>query len=361
MITGSQEGDIRLWHIDGSLVSELRGAHKSKIHSIKYNHKNSMIGSLSIDGTVHLWKLKNDHLNRFLKLNLGSARSLAFDPKRNILITGHYDGMIYFWNISEGGKLINKIKAHQEGINTLITSIDGKKLFSGADDATIRVWSIDKSKLLTTLKGHDKRVLSLSISDKILASASSDNMIYIWDTEHGIPIRKLEGHTDWVYSLSFRSSFYPDKGLASASADKTIKLWNIETGEIRQSLKKHNDFIYSLAYSTDENILASGSADGTIRIWDDALLINNSMFEKYDPHLVSEALQFVWKIGLNKEKLKFVQKSRESLRLDYGSCRTDHLDSLLAPPKPGKSKIEQLVGWLEAQKQYARCVKSETM
>jgi len=58
-------------------------------------------------------------------------------------------------------------------------------------------------------------------------------------------------------------------------------------------------------------VLASGLSDNTIWLWDDAIFISIALFEKYDPHQVSRALQFLWGMGLDEDELKFTHKVRK--------------------------------------------------
>ena len=76
-----------------------------------------------------------------------------------------------------------------------------------------------------SLAGHQDAVNSVSFSPdgKTIASVSWDKTIKLWTVADGKELRTLSGHQDAVNSVSFS----PDgKTIASASGDKTIKLWN---------------------------------------------------------------------------------------------------------------------------------------
>ncbi len=59
-----------------------------------------------------------------------------------------------------------------------------------------------------------------------MASGSEDNTVKLWSVESQKEVTTLQGHSDSVYSVAFS----PDgKYLASRSSDKTVKLWSVES------------------------------------------------------------------------------------------------------------------------------------
>ncbi|MEM9927615.1 MAG: WD40 repeat domain-containing protein, partial [Cyanobacteria bacterium P01_D01_bin.50] len=206
----------------------------------------------------------------------------------------------------------NRLQAHQDDINSIVFSPDGKIFASASDDKTIKLWNLDGS-LDKILGKHEGEVWSLDFNDdgKILASIDENGMINLWNIvdkklikgdinaqgeniedpylaynvkftpdgnlfaaggDQKIKIFKLDGtlhneltgHTRATTDISFT----PDsKILASTSEDGTVKLWNIDNGQNLYTFDKHRNPFVSVSFAGDTNLLAAASFDGNIHIW----------------------------------------------------------------------------------------------
>ncbi len=202
------------------------------------------------------------------------------------------------------------LHGHENLVNCISISPDGKLLASGSSDKTVRLWSLPDGKPLKTLTKHSDPITRLAISPdgKLLASGCLDPKVILWSLPDGKPLKVLTGSgpSGSVSSLGISpdgkllaSSYYnhinvallslpdgtlqtltrhrngvsslaisPDgKLLASGSSDKTIRLWSLPGGKPLQTLTGYSDGVSSLTISPDGKLLASGSYDKTIRLW----------------------------------------------------------------------------------------------
>jgi hypothetical protein len=161
----------------------------------------------------------------------------------------------YLWRLSH--RFSSNLR-HNDAINSVAFSPDGKRLATGSNDRTVKLWDAATGQETLTLKGHSDAVWSVAFSPdgKRLATGSRDCTVKLWDAGAGQELLTLKGHSDAVGSVAFS----PDgKRLATGSKDRTVKLWDAATGQETLTLKGHSDAVWSVAFSPDGKRLAPGA------------------------------------------------------------------------------------------------------
>ncbi|MBD2340169.1 ribosome assembly protein 4 [Calothrix sp. FACHB-156] len=254
--------------------------HNSSVNSVTFSPDGQQLASGSDDNTIKLWDVSTGKVIQTLPplreatptesyIDSGhqdSVTSIAFSSDGKKLASGSEDKTIKLWDITTG-KLLQTFSGHGDVIKTIALSSDGQKLASGSKDKTIKLWDVSTGKLLQTFSGHGDVVNSVALSSdgQKLASGSKDKTIKLWDVSTGKLLQTLIVHRDAVNSVAFS----PDgQHLASGSDDNTIKLWNFSISNVPQTLSGHSNPVNSVAFSSDGKQLLSGSNDKTIKLWD---------------------------------------------------------------------------------------------
>ena len=67
---------------------------------------------------------------------------------------------------------------------SVAVSGDGKRVVSGSEDQTVRVWDVETGECLKVMEGHTKMVSSVAVSrDGKRVSGSWDKTVRVWDVE----------------------------------------------------------------------------------------------------------------------------------------------------------------------------------
>jgi WD40 repeat protein/serine/threonine protein kinase len=223
----------------------------------------------------YLYTLFNHLRQQTLRGHTGSVYSVAFSPDGKRLVSGSEDHTVKVWDAVTGQETLT-LRGHSGPVYSVAFSPDGKRLLSGsaryynggrAADGEVKVWDAQTGHETLTLQGHTGAVHSVAFSPdgKRLASASTDQTVKVWEAQTGQLTLSLKGHTGPVYSVAFS----PDgKRLVSGSGDRTVRLWDALTGQETLSHKGHTGRDHSVAFSPDGKRIASGSEDQTVRVWD---------------------------------------------------------------------------------------------
>jgi len=153
--------------------------------------------------------------------------ALLFSPRESVIRQIFVDEIphwIRILGVSEErwSACLQTLEGHRDSVEAVTFSPDGKKVASGSDDCTIRLWDTATGTALHTLGGHQGSVsvVAFSPDGKTVAPGSHDNTVRLWDAATGAALHRLEGRL--IQQLDFSGEvpcLKTDRGLQYIQCD----------------------------------------------------------------------------------------------------------------------------------------------
>jgi WD40 repeat protein len=178
----------------------------------------------SQDSIIALWNVFAAKEGVVLDNRENYVNGVDFDPESTILAVGGIDGVV-LWDILSG-----KRKAFLEfkNVASVLFSPDGTLLAVGNISNTIKLWSVNTGRMLTTLEdsltSYTEQYWWLFKKDgTILISYTTshpERLTQVWDVTTGKVISTLNG----MYYPALR----PDETMLATSDEENVVIWGIE-------------------------------------------------------------------------------------------------------------------------------------
>ena len=203
------------------------------------------------------------YLLREFEIERVSMKSVAFSTDGNYIVSGASDAYVHVWDVNRGEQVCQM--KHRNSVNTVTFSYDGTRILSCSLDKTIRIWNTKGDELLRIENKYNSFMSAAFTRDGskvVCCNSNKGNLVY--DASTGEELVFIYWDTD-TFCVALNHN---DSQVASACEDTLVRTWDPNTGDIIATFKGHEERVTCVTFNSDGSKIASGSQDETIRVFD---------------------------------------------------------------------------------------------
>jgi WD40 repeat protein/TPR repeat protein len=258
------------------------------VKSIAFNSSSTLLVSGGRDASIKLWDIMNlTQKGQNMYHHTGWIYKVAFSQDDKLITSVSQDGTICFWDTSS--QVLLEYYQPLDGSDPLKVcefSPDNSLLAISSLDYGIFLWSVESKRLLTILKGNNKKTIwamAFNHNSKLFACGGEDKILWLWNIE-SFEFIALEGHYDYIVDIAFD---HTGNLLVSVGWDRTVLLWDVKNRKLIGSpLVGHEGDIMAIAFNNESSMLLSGGEDGKLRFWSIANQKAQNITNENHPHKV---------------------------------------------------------------------------
>jgi len=232
------------------------------------------LASVGYDDVIHRWSLATGQETGAVgDASRAQALAVVASADDSLLATGGIatDPAVRLWTLGTGQ--VRELGRHDGTPESLAFSPSGRMLASGANDDTVRVWSVapgSTEQPVATFRGDVAgraqafRGLAWIGDDQLVAGGS--DAIYWWEVATGRVVRRLAAPQGVQFLVG---TAFADNGerIAAVAQDDRLYVWD-DKGQWRSWPAEAGAVLAHVAFSPDGRLAAAVTYEGVWYVWD---------------------------------------------------------------------------------------------
>jgi WD40 repeat protein len=281
IVTGHDDGSVRLWDSSNGNLLQVFMGHTDKIFTLAWKPDETQIASGGFDTTVRIWDVETGETLAVLEdLSPTAAIGVTWTLDGTQIKTVGFDASEHFktWNaetfelVSAGEGVGDAIRFIWSFDHTQLMIVNWACQLLIADPQTFEVETYLNEPSKKDMGGSCFPVTTgaWSPSGLLVAMGNNQGDVYIWDVSAQQPIFQLdatdleqfERYASEVWSVAFDAT---QDRLFTVASDGTFRVWSVETGDMLFSSQLNHTRIHG-DFSPDGKYFAYENDNGQIEI-----------------------------------------------------------------------------------------------
>lgn len=263
LISASEKGIVRLWRITDSKSLLSRCLHSAPINDLAVSSTDDKVATVSSDRTFCVWRISGGPAAPVPHTLDASGHCLAY-LKNGTVALGLGNGDIELWD-SDGFCTLPVFQAHDDTVNDITSSPDGKLLVSVSANGEIKMWESQELELVQRFHNMETSVKCIDFGEDnhTLATGDEKGRIQLWQIPSRRPIVCLGVCEAPIADIKFHPS-----GLLLLVLGSTglLHIRDVRSGNRIAEIEVCTDGADSLAISSDGRLIVVGCRDSKIRL-----------------------------------------------------------------------------------------------
>jgi WD40 repeat protein len=205
-------------------------AHRSAVTAIAVSQSMKFFVTGSSEGDIKIWDMRTRELKGELKDHLQAIVKLEiFDDDRHV-ISASKDRTVVTWDIVNCRRLTSH-EAHSGPLTSMLLCRNQCNVYTSGADKKINYWDLrQKEPVRTTNYAQDLASeayctrISRSGDERLLATGGTDQIVRLWDERSMAVLATGLGHSGTVTDCVFTSD---NKQVLSCGTDSAFMVWNV--------------------------------------------------------------------------------------------------------------------------------------
>ncbi len=240
LLTGTIDGTLQLWSLEGTLIRTFDNDTPFGISSLQFFPDGNSFISGDLGGNLKIWNITRDTPATTTRYESASIAYVELSKNGSSVLVnffGHtaqwfdFDGNVMDFSWPEGE------------LQVLHFSPDGKFVVHHPDDETVCLWNVESRECQLEVGEHDGPIIAATVSDNgnYLITGSLDRTANVFDISSGRLLGKLNGHVAEVFAIETVPAdigeLHEGKDIiVTGSPDNEMKVWEIKDRRVDELL-----------------------------------------------------------------------------------------------------------------------------